>query len=185
MKTFNNIVTEGLSGSMKQLVFRQMHGKTVVASRPRKRKGVMSTLQQQVQFTFKQAAIYARNILQDAAIYAEYLSKASPGVSPFNLAIADFFRVPVVGDIDSSNYTGAVGSTLSAVVMDDFRLIGVKARIQKANGELLEEGNAVLQQNGLNWLYTCTAANSSIEGSVITFTATDLPGHSIANRKTL
>ena len=184
MKTFNNIVTEGLSGSMKQLVFRQLHGKTVVAYHQRKPRRATS-LQQQIQFTFKQAAIYARNILQDAAIYAEYLRKASPGVSPFNLAIADFFRVPVVGDIDSSNYTGAVGSTLSAVVMDDFRLIGVKARIQKANGELLEEGNAVLQQNGLNWLYTCTAANSSIEGSVITFTATDLPGHSIANRKTL
>ena len=36
--------------------------------------------------------------------------------------------------------------------------------IANADGSLVEEGDAVLQPNGLDWVYTATADNPSLEG---------------------
>lgn len=185
MKVKGNIVTQGLSGAAQQLVFRQRHGKTIVGVLSGNRKNVYSALQLQVQRTFKQAAQYARFILQDAAIYAEYMRKSKGGVTPYNLAIADFFRPPEIGEIETGSYNGQIGGVISATIMDDFKVDSVKAVIQAADGTVLEEGLAVMQPNGLIWSYTATVANARPEGTVISFTASDLPGHSITKTKTL
>ena len=186
MKSTNNFATEGLSGTYKQVVFRQRVGETIVGKRPKRKKGAaLPAAIQAVNATFKLAAIYAKSILQDLAIKAAYAAKAKPGVSAFNMAIADFFKPPTIGEIDSSGYNGQVGSTVIALVTDDFKVVSVNVRIENSNGNLIEEGSASLLPDGLNWMYVSTVANTSVAGTTISFIAKDLPGHSFTKLKTL
>ena len=185
MKSNDNFATEGLSGTYKQVVFRQRFGQTILSKRPKRKSRVASAAQELIKSTFKLAAVYAKAILVDEVIKAAYKAKAKIGESAFNRALADYFKPPVIGEIDHSNYNGQPGSIITAVVTDDFRVASVKASISKANGNILEEGVAVLQPDGLRWTYTATVASAAITGTGITITATDLPGNPSSSSKTL
>src|SRR6476661_8292798 len=113
MKSKRNIATEGLSGRILQFVFSQRHGKTFVGHSPETSEDV-SEAQKQVRSTFKMAATYAKGILSDPAIKTAYQQKAKPGQSAYNVALADFFRAPQIGDLDISGYNGQAGSTVVA-----------------------------------------------------------------------
>ena len=184
MKSHDNFATEGLSGSYKQVVFRQRYGTTVVGKRPKRKKDPTSS-QLQVQASFTNAATYAKSITADAGNKAAYRAKAKPGQSAYNRAMSDFFHPPVIGEIDSSGYNGQVGSTLISTITDDFKVASVKVRIEKSDGSLIEEGAASILPDGLNWMYVSTVANGSTTGTTISFTAADMPGHSIVKSKTL
>ena len=185
MKSSENFATEGLSGTYKQVVFSQKNGQTVVGKRPKRRAGTLPAIQQSINAMFKKAVIYAKSVLTDLAMKAAYKAKAKRGQSAFNVAIADFFKLPEIGEIDSGGYNGQVGGTLLATVTDDFKVASVKVRIEKADGSLIEDGVANLLPDGLNWMYVSTVRNDSLAGTKISFTATDLPGHSISKLKTL
>ena len=185
MKSSENFATEGLSGTYKQVVFSQKNGQTIVGKRPKRKAGSLPATQQNINAMFKKAVIYAKSVLTDLVVKAAYKAKAKRGQSAFNVAIADFFKLPEIGDIDNSGYNGQVGGTLLATVTDDFKVASVKVRIEKANGALLEEGPASLLPDGLNWMYVSTVANANLSGTTISFTAADLPGHSINKLKTL
>ena len=183
-KMKDNNATHGIRGKVNQFVYRQRNGETVV-SKPPIRTAPYSEEQKNIVSIFKQAVLYARAILQNAAIKQAYKKKAKRGQSAFNLAIADFFKPPVVVAVDLSGFTDQAGSKITALVTDNFRVETVKVKIEKANGTLLEEGDAVLQPDGLNWQYTTTTANSNNSGNTVSIIATDLPGHSIIEQKTI
>ena len=84
---------------------------------------------------------------------------------------------PVVKYHQQSAYSGVVGSTISIRAIDDFRVTGVRVQIFTAGGALLEQGNAVQQNNGIDWTYTATQANSPLTGSKISAIASDVPGN--------
>ena len=141
--------------------------------------------QLQVQANFIKAATYAKAILTDATILEAYRLKAKPGQSAYNRAMSDFFHPPVIGEIDSSGYNGNIGGALISTVTDDFKVASVKVRIEKPDGTLIEGGSASLLPDGLNWTYVSTVANANVAGTKISFTAADMPGHSITKLKTL
>jgi len=60
---------------------------------------------------------------------------------------------------------------------DDFRVTQVQVSIVNADGSVVEEGNAVQQANGIDWLYTATVANESLAGDKIVVRASDKPGN--------
>ena len=183
-KMKDNNATHGIRGKVNQLVYSQRNGNTVV-SKPPIRTAPFSESQRNIVSTFKQAVLYARSILQNAGIALAYKAKTKRGQSAFNLAIADYFKPPVVVSVDLSQLTDQAGSKITALVIDNFRVETVKVKIEKANGTLLEEGTAVLQPDGLNWQYSTTVANGNAPGNRISITATDLPGHSIVEQKTI
>ena len=185
MKSRNNEVTFGLSGKLRLLIFRNRFGKTVVAPASEIPRPAATDAQQLVQSTFKKAAAYAKGIMADMVSKLLYQQKVKLGQSAFNLALRDYFNVPSIDVIDSSNYTGAVGSTISAEAMDDFQVASVHFRIDKPDGSMLEEGDAVMHADGLHWIYSTTVANSSLAGSKIIVTAKDLPGNSIVKQQTI
>jgi hypothetical protein len=93
--------------------------------------------------------------------------------------VRDFLKPPVVKKIDVSNYKGAVGSVIVVNAKDDFRVALVKVSIHSSTGVLVEEGNAILDPVKRRlWNYTATQNNATLTGSVISATATDLPGNS-------
>ena len=183
-KMKDNNATHGIRGKVNQLVYSQRNGETVV-SKPPIRTAPYSEAQQNIVSTFKQAVLYARSILQDAAIRLAYKKKTKRGQSAFNLAIADYFKAPVIVSVDLGQLANQIGSKIRAMVTDNFRVETVKVKIQKSNGALIEEGDAVLQADGLNWQYTTTTADANSTGNKVSIIATDLPGNSIAEQKTI
>lgn len=180
----DNNATHGIRGKVNQFVYRQRYGETVVSKLP-VRTAPYSEQQKNIVSTFKQAVLYARTILQNAAIQKAYKEKAKRGQSAFNLAIADYFKPPVIVSVDLGQLANQAGSKITALVTDNFRVETVKVRIEKSDGTLIEEGNAAIQPDGLNWQYTTTTANGNNAGNKLLITATDLPGHSITEQKTI
>lgn len=101
------------------------------------------------------------------------------------MATADAFNQPTVDSITTTNYHGVVGDEIIARAEDDFKVTGVKVSIQSAAGALLEQGDAVMQENTIDWLYKATQANAALPGSKITAVASDLPGNNTSLTVTL
>jgi hypothetical protein len=180
----NNIVTQGLSGRVDQLVFRQRFGQTVV-TRKHRPSGEPSDAQINLRSRFRQAAAYAKAAIADAATKLFYSSKAKAGQSAYNVALADFFNAPEIGEIDTSAYNGSIGSRITVPVTDGGKVVSVKVKIHKGDGTLVEEGSALQQSNGLYWMFIARSLNDGLSGSIITVSATDLPNHSSLKQITL
>lgn len=176
-KSKNNIVTHGLSGRIDELVFRQRFGQTVVTTHHRSSRKP-SDAQLNLRSRFRQAAAYAKAAVSDGATKLFYSLRAKEGQTAYNVALADFFSAPEIGEIDTSAYNGSIGSRITVPVTDDGKVVSVKVKIQKGDGSTIEEGEALLQSNGLYWMFIARALNNSLAGSIITVSATDLPNHS-------
>lgn len=177
-KSSNNVVTHGLSGMVGgMLVFKQVNGKTIVAQRPRKSSKAPSADQLERQQKFKEAALYAKSIIQDPLYKPLYESLAGNGKSAFNIAFADYFRSPVLSNVDLSGYTGAIGQTVKVQALDDVKVQSVTVQIKQADGTTLESGEASILPNGLDWKYETTVTNNNLAGTLVSFTARDIPNN--------
>jgi hypothetical protein len=177
MAKSENILTHGLRGRVDGFVFRQRSGRTFVSKRPKGGSGPPSEAQLSMRSRFKDAVAYAKAAIADAATKLFYGSKAKPWQTAYNVAFGDFFNTPEIGGIDTSAYDGSTGSRITVPVTDDGKVVSVQVKIQKGDGTVVEEGDAVLR-DGLHWVFTATALNNSLPGSLVTITAFDLPGHS-------
>ena len=93
------------------------------------------------------------------------------------VAMADFLHAPDIDEIDVTKYHGAAKDAIRVRVTDDFKVEQVQVSIVNVDGTLVEEGNAVKQDNEIDWIYTATAANESTEGDKIVLRASDKPGN--------
>jgi hypothetical protein len=175
----NNIVTHGLSGKVgKLLVFSNRAGKTVVSSAPRKRTGEPTEKQKAHQRRFQQAVIYGKEVQLDAEKKELYKQEASPGVSVYNVAVADFMQAPDIVEIDVAAYTGKVGGTITVTVDDNFMVSEVTVTIINGDATEVESGNAQPSPtSNRKWIYTAIAENPNLSGDKIIIRAFDLPGN--------
>ncbi len=183
-KMKDNNATHGIRGKVNQFVYSQRFGETLV-SKPPIRTAPYTDEQKQVQSVFKRGVLYARSVLMDAAIREAYKQKARRGVSPFNMAVADFCKGPEIVSIDLSNIGTAPGGSISSVALDNFKVQSVKVSIHAADGSEVESGQAVQQADGLTWVYTTTSAGAHNAGNKVSITATDVPGNSIVDEITI
>ena len=183
----NNLATEGLSGQVGNLVFRRRKsdGKVFVSHQRSASEGEPTEAQKTVQSRFQQAIIYGKTAVADPDTKAQYEQKKSAGQSAFNVAVADYFNAPDIQEIDVSAYTGQVTSTIRVRATDDFAVKVVFIHIANADGSLVEEGDAVLQANGVDWVYTATQTNESLDGDRVTVKVSDTPHNTTVQEKTL
>ena len=174
----NGLVMGARGNFGKQFVYKNRGNKTHIAVMPRATKVEATPVQVGVRKQFIFAALYAKAAMLNPEIKKQYQNKAAAGASAFNVAVRDYFKSPEVVGIDPSNYNGSVGSTLTIAAIDDFRVVSVKVTIKTAAGDLVEEGAAHLNPEDLGqWIYTATADNATLVGTVITATAKDRPGN--------
>jgi hypothetical protein len=176
----NSLIAGKLKGTInKELVFREWDGKTVVAKAPKKRKGAPTAPQAETQERFQLATRYATAVIRnpDRSMAEAYATVLRPRQNVYSRALEDFMTAPVVKGINTRNYKGISGDKIVIRAKDDFRVVSVQVEVYAANGALLETGNAVEQNNGLDWTYTATQANSKVAGSKIIAIATDVPGN--------
>ncbi|WP_400190467.1 hypothetical protein [Hymenobacter sp. B81] len=176
----NNIITQGLSGTIGgTLVFRQVGSKTIVSAAPRDTDKEPTASQRLHQERFQMAALYTKAQLTDPAVKAEYEAgrREDSTASAYAIAVADFIQAPDIHEVDLTDYQGQAGDTIRIRVTDDFKVLSTTVRIENGDGSVVEEGAAVRQANGIDWVFTATKPNASLEGDKITIRATDKPGN--------
>jgi len=157
-------------------VLRVLSGKTILARRP-KRSGKMTPKQLAHQERFLAAIKYGTFIKDDPAMWEKYEINKLPGLSAFNMAVADFLSAPVIMQIDTDGYTGLQGEKIIVTATDKIEVTGVTVAINAPDGTLVEEGVASRRQGTSFYAYFTTRENPGKAGTVITVTATDNPGH--------
>ena len=173
-----NIVTQGLSGMIGgALVFRQRGEETIVSQAPGKQDRPATEAEKAHRSKFGMAILYGKGVNTDATSKGEYAKQAQGNQSAFNVAVADFMSAPEIDEIDVTNYTGAVGSTIRVRAMDDFLVSRVLIIVENSDGTIADQGDAVLDANGLDWIWTATTNNASLTGDKITVRVNDLPGN--------
>jgi hypothetical protein len=183
MARARNNATDRASGKVDQFVYRSRKDKTVMAKKPDKSRKPPTQKQEDVRDRFRLAALYARQAMNDPALKAFYASKATYGKGAYNMAFADYLDAPRIKDIITSGYSGSIGDKIAVIAIDSFKVKAVRVKITRADGTLVEQGEAV--QGTLSWEYSCTVNNASLTGCIIMVTAYDLPGNSTVEQKPL
>jgi len=174
-----NAFLKGVSGSVgKTFVIRTVGDKTIMAIAPGKRTKSPSAKQVAHQDTFKSAANYGKAVMANPVDKGEYgTKKRKPFESEYNLAVTDFLTPPQVLELDTAGYKGKKGELIRVRATDDFAVKSVKVQVLASDGSLFEEGLAVSQTNGLDWLYKGSTEVLDMTGAKVVATATDKPGN--------
>lgn len=183
-----NHLVKGARGNFgKQYVYKKRGNDTHIARMPAvKKNAVITEKQEEVRDLFAAASAYAQGAMSSPELKKLYQKKATGSQTVFNIAFRDFRKAPVVKKIDTEEYNGTPGSTITIVAKDDFRVAGIKVSIRTAAGVLVEEGDAILDPiDRSKWIYTAVQSNASPPGSVISATARDLPGNKGKLEKTI
>jgi len=177
-KVYNNIFIRGLTGSLgDQFVIRKTRsGRTIIANKPTfDENRVFEPDQLAHQEAFRQATVYAK-VAKGQPLYID--KAEGTAMTPYNLAVADWFHKPKVLEIDARGWDGEVGQPIHVKAMDDVQVKRVTVTIKDGSNSLLEEGNAIQSlTDGLMWTYTTTTLLPAESSPVVTVTAEDLPGH--------
>ena len=156
-------------------MIRQRGGQTILSASPTAPKGEPTEAQLLHRQKFQQAVLYGKSL--KAADHAEYAAKADGLKNAYNVAVADFFHAPDIDEIDVTNYSGAIGEKIRIRATDDFKVKQVHVAIYNADGSLVEQGDAVQTDNVIDWIFTATVTNESLEGDKITIKVSDNPGN--------
>lgn len=175
----DNVITRNMSGSFgKQVVFRNRNGKTIACKPPVFRKDLVATpVQVENRTKFRIAQAYAKKAIQNEAVKAAYQAIAKPGQAAFNVAFTDAYLAPEILGIVTDAYKGLPNDSILVRALDDFKVTSVKVQVFSPSGALVEEGDAVEADTGIDWSYLATATNPNLPGSTIKATAMDLPGN--------
>lgn len=134
-KVIKNVAVQGLSGSIGDMVFRQMpDGSTRVSRKPDFSRRKFSQGQKEHQSRFQQAAGYARDAAKMYPIYAELARGTTKNA--YNWALSDWFNPPVIHHIERGD------GCVRVQAMDNVMVTKVQVRIVNAVGEILEAGEA-------------------------------------------
>jgi hypothetical protein len=176
MEVVNNDLVKGASGRIgDQLVYRQRGAKTIIAKRPKPKEGPPTQAQIEIQERFYNGVLYAKTVVADEAKKAVYQAKATGYQTAYNLAVSDFCKAPQITQCDTDAYTGQPGQLIRIRAADDFKVQSVSVEIKDGTNTVLEEGAAVLNDNGVDWMYTTQEENLQMLGTKLIVSATDLP----------
>jgi hypothetical protein len=176
-KIDDNIIMEGIRGRLgKRLVYRKSRGGTTIVSiRPSFSENREFTDDQvSHQEAFKEAIAFAKKAKTQPAY--KKLAKGTEMTS-FNVAVADWFSHPEITEINTNGWTGEAGQTILVEAKDEILVSAVLVEIRDADGNILEQGEAVASESTW-WTYTTTSQQTLPSTFQVVATAQDLAGKS-------
>jgi hypothetical protein len=171
-----NALLNALHGTIGDLVLVRDGDNVYVRQRVRK-KPPRSEPQVAHNSRFGQASRWARMILGDPVVKADYQRRCCGHLTAHNLAISDFMHGPVIASLGLDGYGGKPGDGIRVVATDDFKVVRVLVQIRTVEEEILEQGEAERAETESDWVYHCQAAVPTGTTVLIEATALDLPGN--------
>jgi hypothetical protein len=178
-----NLLTKGFSGRIgDEIVFRQVGNRTLFAKRPRKREEITPTPQTE---RFAKAVLYAKTVLFDPAVKEEYerMAEQAGFNSAYIAALTDYLKAPEIGLVHTDLYTGAIGSLIWITAVDDFKIKQVTVTLQRADGSVIETGEAISEDG--RWKYAATQLNDVLIGTKVLVLAKDRAGKEATAEKVI
>ncbi len=178
-----NALTMGLSGNVNGLglTFRRgRNGDIHAMTTPQGSSKPATAAQQITRDQFREAAAAGREAVKDPATKAYYQQFVDDNTaSAYAAAMQDRLTPPTVKAVDMEAYSGKIGEKIRVTAFDNFGVTRVHVVVHNPDGSLVEEGDAVQQAGTLDWLYTTTAVNASLDGDVISVFALDRAGNNV------
>ena len=124
--------------------------------------------------------------VRDSALYASfaenleaYICKAKEmGMTPYALAVSDWYEAPRVLEINVDRWTGKVGEIIRVKAGDNVMVASVLLVIRDAQGQIQEMGEAVQSGAGSAWWnYTIQSPIELTPFPSVQAIAFDLPGN--------
>jgi hypothetical protein len=166
----NNVVMQGASGKIGNLVTRQQNGMTV-SSEYKKPANPRTKQQQEGRGRFRRAVQYAKSAIAAPDTKALYDAVARQNKrTAYHTALSDYLSPPVVEQIGALPDSNEVHIRVVNVIA----VGSVYLRLLNADGAQTEEGAARLVETGA-WRYTSRENLQS--GNRLEITVTDLPGN--------
>ena len=163
-----NTFTRQASGTAGTMTLRKRkNGDVIISNRRGKSTKPPTANQKKRRKKFKRGVAYSNKVKIDPAKLALYAVAAKDNQSAHILAVRDKLTPPTVDEIFFDEYTGKVGDKITIEADDDFKVVSVSVEIINAVGALVEKGEAVMDEDGIDWIYTTTVANEPFEGSRI------------------
>jgi len=178
MAKTKSLLTAGLRGTVGgTLVFRRVHGETVVSASPEKSSKEPSEQQKSHRERFRLASLYAQRVKTNPEILEEYLFAAvKKGYTNVrSLIIADYFCFPEILSINVN--TKPAGTELETIVIDYMRVKSVTVSLKAPDGSVLESGDGALGIDQQTWTYKVLDSANLAASVCFEITATDLPGN--------
>lgn len=176
----NNPAVQGASGMLgNNFVYRQVHGRTIMANRPKKREKLSEKQLAQTD-RFSDATYYAKKkteMPQFKSLYQRGIDLKKGILSAYAVALRDFLNAPKIEQLDVKDYTGEPGQLIRVRATDDFMVSSVSITISNAENQVIENGEAMPRGKKGLWRMMTTVRNTQVKGTVITVVAKDLPGN--------
>lgn len=168
----------GIQGRIGELVFYTRKGTPCIRRTPY-RTSAFTGAEKENQTRFSLASKFAKAALTDPIQRQRYEKAAfGTGASAQNLAVSDYFRSPVLTEIDLSLYTGRAGEIIR--VRAEEGAIGaaeVRVTIGNAVDPALDWGSATVDPDGVTWRFATQQDLPPYQALWITVTARDQPGN--------
>jgi hypothetical protein len=180
VKINKNTFPDSLSGRMnKEVYYRVVNGETYASKMPGKRKKKKYGDWDEGNFKFKNATLFARNMLQRPERKAIYHAKASGFNNAYTIAIADYMKNPEITGISARSYKGRPGARLTISVANVVPVDHVELKILLPDNSILEQGSAIPAKKEGVWIYKTTAETSIVKGITLRVKVTDIPEHRV------
>ena len=162
-------------------------GEMIVSAAPSRSKKPPTELQKAQWREFCGANLFAKRVQKDVSLFQQdsVVATTKGWRSVRNLAIADYFALPEIWEIDTSLYTGQAGSVITIIVTTLLRTKKVNIMIYSPDGTVLENGDATPESDDQTWKYITTSANPSLTSSKIVVMAVSVPGNQSSEQTTL
>ena len=175
-RSTNNVLTRNYSGKVAgQYILRTRGNKSIIAGLPSKNERVASPKQEVIRRKFALSVIYAKKALTNPDLKVAYNAVAKGNQTAFNVALLDAFKAPELSNLRTEGFTGAAGQSFTVQAIDNFRVTKVSFGLYAPDGSLLEEGEAIMDENGFDWIYTTKLEIPSPAGTLIRVSAEDIP----------
>ncbi|MFM7487680.1 MAG: hypothetical protein ACKO13_12280 [Cytophagales bacterium] len=88
----SNVLIEGFSGRLDNLLFKQYRHGTVISKMPDRSKVKLSTKQKKANKHFQEAVKYAQQVMKTPALHKQYTKAVKKGQSLYHAALSDFLK---------------------------------------------------------------------------------------------
>ncbi|MCX6246702.1 MAG: hypothetical protein NTW10_03120 [Bacteroidetes bacterium] len=174
-----NILTHSYSGKLGTVVL-QKDG--VMRSLPDVSKRVLSGEQIKHLIRFKQAKEYARRVLADPLLRAQYeeplrkWKRKKPNIGIYQLAIKDFMKPPKITGVEIERGPRGREVTLIIQATDVIMVAGVSVCILSSSGKILEQGEATERNPQFGFQYLVKDPSLLKKDSILRVSVWDMPG---------